>query len=547
VAAALLPAAAVGAALAAYNFERFGSVTEFGHGYQMSGDEGHKTLFFSWRFLLYGLRVYWLLPAHWSPYFPFVTVVNLPPPPPGQVGVEDPYGILPNMPFVFFGLGILALARRRADGDYSRLFAFSMTVAIAAALVVLMVTSYGGIANRYMVDFVPGFSVLAAIGLLAMTSQAFKGWPRVLVNVAAMLLFLYSAVFNVLASIKHNELLRAEHPGLYKRMVHGWDQVPYAFDRWLNHDGYGDLKLSVIFPQDAAGTNEPLIVTGHSFEADYLIVHYEPHSVIRFGLIHTGSGAIFGSPLTVEPGVPHTVIVSMGSLYPPAGHPFFDQMSAEQALLKQEMVIVSVDGNVALQSRSRFNDATSWDPSIGRSDTRVAYQSPFTGKILSWTRLPLSQSLNSSDMLPDGPAQITLRLPAYSGAHNEPLVCSGEPGRGDLVYIKYLGPAQIAIGFDHWGIGGTVSPPLSVDPSRPVVISVDYGALHPDLGSGPEEKAGTPGRLVVLVDGKTVIDAPQLFYRCSRALVAIGNNIIGASTSGSEFSGTIDKVTYPRR
>jgi hypothetical protein len=41
-----------------------------------------------------------------------------------------------------------------------------------------------------------------------------------------------------------------------------------------------------------------------------------------------------------------------------------------------------------------------------------------------------------------------------------------------------------------------------------------------------------------------VTDTPQSFYRCSRPLVAFGNNIIGASTSVSEFTGRIVKVTY---
>jgi hypothetical protein len=543
-AAAVLPLAVIGAALAAYNFGRFGRVTEFGQAYQMYGGDGSRGGFFNWSFLVYGLRVYWLLPANWSPYFPFVTVANAPDAPAGQMGVEDPYGILPNMPYIFLGLGILAIAGRNSTGEYSRLLSFCRAVAIACVAIAVTVMSFGGITNRYMVDFTPGFILLASIGLLAITtSPSYTGWTKGLVNVSVAALFLYSSAFNVLASFRHNELLRAEHPDLYKRMVHGWNRVPYAFDRWFNH-GYGDLKMSVVFPQDAAGTNEPLIVTGDSFRADYLIVHYEPHNLVRFGLIHTGSGAIFGEPITVEPGVPHTIVASLGSIYPPPGHPFFDIMKPDQALLKQEMVIVNLDGNVALQSRTIFNDATSWNPSIGRSDTHVAYLKPFSGKILSWTRLPLSQSINSADVLPSGPAQLTLRLPPFRGVQSEPLVCSGEPGRGDLLFIKYLNPKEVEVGFDHWGVGGSLSDPIEVDPSGNLTVTVDYGALHPQDDTSPEDKAGTPGRLLVIANGKTMVDSPQLYYRCSRALVAIGNNIIGASTSVSEFTGTIVRVTY---
>jgi hypothetical protein len=386
---------------------------------------------------------------------------------------------------------------------------------------------------------------LASIGLLAITaSPGYSGWSRRLANVAVILVFAYSSAFNILASFRHNELLRAEHPELYRRMVHSWNRIPYAFDRRFNH-GYGDLRMSVVFPQDAAGTNEPLVVTGDSFRADYLVVHYEPHNLVRFGLIHTGSAAIFGDPVTAEPGVAHTIIASLGSIYPPPGHPFFDQMLPDQALLKQEMVVVTLDGNVVLQAHAIFNDATSWSPSIGRSDTHVAYLQPFSGKILGWSRLPLSESIRSEDVLPSGPVQLTLSLPPFTRVQSDPLVCSGEPGRGDLLYIRYLSSTEFAIGFDHWGVGGSQTAPITRDPSGLLTVTIDYGALHPQGGTEAEGKSGTPGHLLVLVNGRTVADAPQLFYRCSRALVAFGTNIIGASTAGSGFSGKIVKLTYP--
>jgi hypothetical protein len=404
--------------------------------------------------------------------------------------------------------------------------------------------SFWAVANRYMVDFVPGFAVLAAIGVLALAAlPARTAWVRAPVNAAIVALFLYSSAFNVLASIRHNELFRVSYPERYRRLVHTWNKIPYLFDRWLNH-GYGDLKLDVIFPQNAAGKNEPLVVTGRSFQADYLIVHYEPNSVIGFAMIHTGNGPLWGKPLAVKPGVPHTVVVSMGSIYPPPGHPFYDQMSSEQALMKQEMVFVTVDGKLALMDRTTFNDAAGWNPSIGRSDTKIAYEMPFSGKILGWSRLPMSETIDSTGAPHEGPAQIVMKLPPFAGAHSEPLICSGEPGRGDLIYLKILSATQIAIGFDHWGAGGPVSPPITVDPSGEFTVTVDYGVLHRQEASGKEDTAGTPGHLLIAVDGKTVIDAPQLFYRSSRALVAIGNNIIGASTAVPGFSGIIAKVNY---
>lgn len=542
--AAVLPAAAVGAGLAVYNFERFGHLAEFGQSYQMSGSDGSQPWVFNLSYLIFNTKVYWLLPAHWSPYFPFVALPDLPLPPPGHMGCEDPFGVLPNMPFVLLGLGILAPALSRSRRDYARLLAFLVAVTIAAVVTAVSTMAFWAVANRYMVDFVPGFDVLAAVGLLALAAHpARRAWVTAALRAVAVLLVAYSCAFNVLASIRHNELFRVSFPERYKRLAHSWNTVPYLFDRWFNH-GYGDLKIDVIFPQNAAGKNEPLVVTGRSFQADYLIVHYEPNSVVSFAMIHTGSGPIWGKPLKVTPGVPHTVVVSIGSIYPPAGHPFFDKMSAEQALMKQEMVFVSVDGQLELLDRTTFNDAAGWNPSVGRSETKVAYEEPFSGKILGWSRLPLTEAIDSAGAQHSGPAQIVMKLPPFAGAHSEPLLCSGETGRGDLVYMKILSPTQIAIGFDHWGAGGPITEPITVDPSGEFTVTVDYGALHDPPAGGTEATTGTPGRLLIAVDGRTLVDAPQLFYRCSRSLVSVGNNIIGASTAVPGFSGIIAKVNY---
>ncbi len=126
--AAVVPAASVGMALATYNYLRFGNPLEFGQTYQMAGDDVTKLQFFSWRYPLYGFQLYVLEPAAWSPYFPFVKVITPPPAPVGQLGIENPYGMLPNMPFVLLGFGILALSRRVCRGDFLPLLIFSGSV-----------------------------------------------------------------------------------------------------------------------------------------------------------------------------------------------------------------------------------------------------------------------------------------------------------------------------------------------------------------------------------------------------------------------------------
>ncbi len=543
--AAMIPIFMIGIGLAAYNYARFGSMTEFGIRYQMAGADITTTKLLSWRLIPYGFRLYWLLPASWSPYFPFVSAANIPPAPTGQFGVEDPYGILPNIPFVFLGLGALVVARSGSVKTSPALAQFCQSTFLAAAAAATTVTCFGGIANRYMIDFVPAFLLLASIGMFALAAATYPTrLLRISMRLVAILLFVYSAAFNVLASFRHNELFRIEHPNLYKRLVHTWSQIPYSFDRWFHSSGYGDLELKVIFPRDVSGTNEPLVVTGSSFLADYLVVHYEPHNVFSFGFEHSSHGAIFGKPIALQPDVPHVIVVSLGSLFPPPGHPFFDSLSPSKAALIQKRLKVTVDGDVALDSPSNFFDAASWEPSVGRSSTGIAYTLPFSGQILSARRVPPSNPDPGSGAKYKGPVKISLRLPPFLGVRREPLVCSGETGRGDLVYLQYLAPGKISFGFDHWGFEGSISAPVDVDSGAVQTITVDYGGLHAQANDLKEAPGGTPGRLVVVVNGKAAMDVAQPFYRNERQSAAIGDNFIGASTASQQFSGTIVDVTY---
>lgn len=537
-AAAALPVLLVGAGLAAYNRARFGSFTEFGLRYQLAGSDVSKMTLFDWRFIPYGFRLYWLLPASWSPYFPFLSAANIPIGAHPGPGAEDPFGILPNLPYVLLGLGAFALAGRHAGRKDPLLATFCRAVMLAVAANTVVVLAFAGIANRYMVDFEPGLVLIASIGLLGLAAATGpRGSLAACLRLFAAGLFAYSAAFNLFATIRHNGLFQTEHRGLYQRMVHSWNRVPYAVDRWFHHGGYGDIELKVVFPSDAAGSNEPLVVTGNSFLSDYLVVNYRPDNVVTFGMDHTSHGAVFGEPFRLRPDTPHVIVASMGSLYPPPGHPYFDSFSLQRRWGIQNRVKVTIDGTVALDAHAEYYDATSWEPSIGRSRTGSAYLRPFSGRILSSRRIPVSSPSPPEEEGRSGPARLSLRLPAFTNVRSEPLLCTGEAGAGDLVFIRYLAPGKIAVGFDHWGYGGPTSAPVEVEPSAVQTVTVDYGALHAAVGSVPP--GGVPGRLVVTVNGRTAVDQAQAYYPGDRSLLAIGDNMIGSSVASRGFSGDI--------
>jgi hypothetical protein len=536
--AALLPIAAIGLGLALYNQLRFGRPTDFGFRHLMNGEDVANEQLMGWRFLWYNLRVYALAPAGWSPYFPFVTVATLPPPPPGHLGAEDPYGILPNLPFALLALGAAGLALRRRSAEWAGLRAWILGATILLAGAGMMVTAFGGAINRYMVDFLPTLVVLACLGLLETVSRPwFRGWARAAAGTAIGVLLLYSALFNVLASYRHNELFHAEHPALYARIAHRWNWISYAIDRWRG-TAYGPVEMKVVFPRDATGEIEPLVVTGRSFLSDYLFVHYLGTNSVRFGLVHTSRGTFTGQPVTLQPGEVHTLRIDLGSLYPPAAHPYFDRLPPAEARLRQREVRVTLDGQVAFERELELYDSNSLAPSIGSSGDRPGLVRPFTGRILSWRRMPEATLQPAKAQY--GPLRLALVLPPFAGRRSEPLVCTGETGRGDLVYVRYESADRISFGYDHWSMGGSISAPLAVDPRANQVVEVDFGALAP---ATEEEEAGGAerGHLTVRLNGRPALDETAPFYPTEPYTVSVGVNSIQASSAAAMFSGALVK------
>jgi hypothetical protein len=102
-----------------------------------------------------------------------------------------------------------------------------------------------------------------------------------------------------------------------------------------------------------------------------------------------------------------------------------------------------------------------------------------------------------------------------------------------LVYIKYLDINTIALGYDHWGVGGFETEPMHIDQASVLKIGVDYGALHPS-GSG-----WNPDRVIFLLNDQVVADKLVGSHKCSPETVVVGSNAIGASTATNVFSGVV--------
>lgn len=518
------PVLLVGAGLAAYNYLRFGNPLEFGQTYQLSGAEERALVHFSLRYFVFNLRVYLFALPGLSPYFPFLTVATLPPVPPGQFGVEDPYGILPGMPWLLLVVPALWLAwrRRGAEGTW---LAWSL---IGIGLVAATIFCFGGNTGRYEVDFTPGLVLVATVGAARLLAETSDGWHRRTGLWVCGVLAVWSASFNVLLSLQHNRLLQLNHPAVYARVARAFNHLPYWFDRLRGWHG-GPVELRVIFNLQARGEVEPLVVTGREFLSDYVYVHYVSADHIRFGLEHTSRGSWVGPEMKIDPAAAHTVVVQMGSLFPPLAYPHDHRLTEEEIWSRTRLVRVFLDGRLALAVNSECYDATEREPSIGTSGpNRPGFKRDFSGRILSWHRVAQAHAPPVSPSA--GLLHLRLQLPKFTRPRSEPLLCSGVRGRGDLLYLTYVDARHIVVGHDHWGYGGSQSPPVPIgDDDR-----LDLLILCPPLLG-----EGSPNRLGVALNGARILDVEEMFYPCDPGTVAVGFNSIGASTAGAEFTGQI--------
>jgi len=524
--AAILPLALIGAALAWYNFARFDNPLEFGQRYQLNAD-GVNPVTFSFRYIAFNAWIYSLAPAGSSPYFPFVSVITAPPAPPGYIGIENPYGLLPNVPFVLLACGLWSvIVGEKAE----RLRTWAAAVLVLAGAIFGTLLLFAGNTNRYMVDFAPALTVLACVGWLALVTRTWwRGWRKVAGVVVTAALALYSSAFNVFASLRHNELLRLNHSAVYEPLAHRANLPGHYVDR-IAGVKYGPIELKVVFPQNAAGEVEPIVVTGRDFRSDYVYVHYLNADTVRFCFEQTSYGGFTGKAGSDSSRETVYFVGCDGVPLSAAGASVFRRHAARPSAPETAVVAGRAGRRRSVGPQTEFYDAFSREPDLGTSGTRAAFRRPFSGRIVSVRRARRPRRLLSPN--PFGGLRIELTLPAFGGVRSEPLVSSGESGRGNLIYVKYLGERAVAFGYDHWGVGGFETEPITVEPGAQHTLDVDYGTLH----SGSPTPAD---RVVIRLDGVVVADRPGAFYACPPERVKVGANSIGASTAVEKFSGTI--------
>ncbi len=166
---AAVPLLLCGLGLMVYNGARFSGPLDFGERYQLGLYRQDSAVHFSAGYLGFNFWVYFLQPATWTGHFPFVAEArSLLPAPDGHAAIEDPFGVLTNLPFLL-GAFALPLAWRGRMGDRRmslRRFALAAILLFASSAVILCL--FYGNCSRYEMDFLPSLALLAVIGVLGL-------------------------------------------------------------------------------------------------------------------------------------------------------------------------------------------------------------------------------------------------------------------------------------------------------------------------------------------------------------------------------------------
>ena len=536
-AALFLPIAAIVAGLLIYNYERFENPWEFGQHLQLGGIEQTHLPSFSPRFIPVDFYYYFLAPAQFQRYFPFVAVIRgyLGARPDGYTGIEDPFGILPNLPWFWLGLlAPLAWAwRGRGHPELGR-------------WLVLLGLCFFGIAgpslcvnaamNRYMVDFLPSLALLSAVVLLVVGRRggmAAAPWFLLRAGIAAAMF--YSAAFCALAAINHNDIFATNEPAAFRAIAKVFNRPVLAWEA-SHPEAYGPVEVTVRFPMDHPGAAEPILVTGISYHSDYLYVVYTPDGRhVQLGFNHTNYNQRLSQQIPIDYRAPHVIGIQMGSLYPARTHPYFAGWKSEAVHAAKHTLTVTLDGVPYLSAEQNFFDSTPGFVKFGDNDVSVFTSRKFSGQIIALKRQPLPPTLNA--FVGNGFLKLSVIFPPAKPGMREPLLSTGTRGRGDLLFVEYLDRNLTRLGFEHTGRAPEFSPPFAVERGLVQTIEASLGSFYGHPSDARERELART--LFIRVDGQILWVKNEPFYPAGSQPPAVCENAVGSPSTGPAFSGRV--------
>jgi hypothetical protein len=542
--AALLPAALVGAGLAAYNFERFGNIFEFGFNYGQNQFFANHHRLLNLGFLWQNLKWYYLTPPWLTPFFPYVRPEAATFAPAGYGNAEAIHGQFAFAVLAIFAVLSVIAPRARPLRPLAGFAAWPAALGLACLAFVTLLTIRG---NRYVVDFQAPLAaavVLATAGIPAtLARRGARIWSAGFAALAVAV-----AGFNLLAGLQQFEEFGNSHPRTWEALARLGDRPAGWAERlgWLR---YGPIELQVVFPPAPTPGIRPLLVLGSPERDDGLYVAQLDNGQIELVVEHHGYGGLSTRPLTVIPGRAYDLTVRMGAFYPPLTDAYFNTFDPTAARLRKTLVEIQWDREVVLQGLMPSYDDAPGSLEFGRNDiTFNGNETRFDGRIVSWRRLA-PEGPPPPPVAPTGCWRLRLTLPPPKGA-GYPVLAWGVTGAGNLLYLSAGDNGRFRLGFDQWGGGGALSPDLEGRTGAEHLLEV-YAGPPASRHAWPAGARIPPGRLAassrvlrVWLDGRPAWTTPVQCNLESFGATQIGSNPQGFSTALGLYGGIIREEPY---
>jgi hypothetical protein len=243
-----------------------------------------------------------------------------------------------------------------------------------------------------------------------------------------------------------------------------------------------------------------------------------------------GFASLVGDPFQVSVSTVHKVSIWMSALVPPLGHPANRALSNSEYELERRTLRVNVDGTIVFDRPDQTTTVLPMSVRYGEGQQgSEASRTSSHGEILSMVHMPILAL--SVPVASYGDISMVVMFPVGKVGTSEPLVVTGVPNAGDLLFVSYIGSNRLRFGLDHWGSPVTLSETVYTDLAKPHSIAISMDSLHEDLS----KKNGVE----VLLDGRAVLTSAREPFESSPDEVEIGTNFIGGSSCGEHFTGKV--------
>jgi hypothetical protein len=430
----------------------------------------------------------------------------------------------------------------RAPHRREGLGALAVVLAAVGAATTALLLCFNTAAARYMVDFLPWWVFLAALGWASVEdlvgSHASHASARRVLRVAFALTAAASCILAFCASAELHGLFQYWNPSGYREVARVFD-APVALAERLLGAKTGPVEMDVTFPKDPDGSYDPLVVTGVEYQKDYVFVYYQSPTVVRLGYESDGDVLVTSKDIPVVPGRKYRLRIECGSLYPPEGILYFRGFNLSEVDWLKGWVRIEVDGVPVLTARRGWNEATPGSVKIGHDEGGIAFGHRFVGTITGIRRGGLPPPIRQ--LSPAGDVRMALEVPDGGLAGNQPVLSVGRTGRADILGLRMTDPEHVALLYESWGIGIWESAPVELQKSRIADLRVRFGPLLDVDARSPMSILRRS--IVVWMDGTPVwwthtryaLDpAPQLYLM---------SNGFGSSAMIPHFQGRLESAS----